>query len=239
VINLLIVDDDAMVAELNRIYINQIPGFSCCGTAATLRQAKAMINDPTLSIDLILLDVYLQQDNGLDLLPILRTTLRPIDVIVISSASDAATIQKSMHYGVVDYLIKPFQFSRFEEALTHWREKKNLMGSHQYYEQADVDRLMHGGAPAAADTRRLPKGLTQQTLRTLCQWIDRHPTTEFSTDELANAVNISRVSCRKYLLWLAQINILFTSVHYGLTGRPVYHYRLQAEHHELLKQYCQ
>ncbi|KAB8312979.1 two-component system response regulator DcuR [Erwinia endophytica] len=238
-INLLIVDDDAMVAELNRIYISQIPGFSCCGTAATLRQAREMINDPAQDIDLILLDVYLQQDNGLDLLPMLRTTHSPIDVIVISSASDAATIQKSMHYGVVDYLIKPFQFSRFEEALTNWREKKNLMRSHQYYEQADVDRLMHGGASVAADTRRLPKGLTQQTLRTLCQWIDQHPTTEFSTDELANAVNISRVSCRKYLLWLAQINILFTSVHYGLTGRPVYHYRLQAEHHELLKQYCQ
>ncbi|MGE9551975.1 two-component system response regulator DcuR [Erwinia amylovora] len=238
-INVLIVDDDAMVAELNRVYISQIPGFSCCGHAATLLQAETMINDPALSIDLILLDVYLQQNNGLDLLPMLRATASNIDVIVISSASDAATVQKSMHYGVVDYLIKPFQFPRFEEALTSWREKKNLKGSHQYYEQADVDRLIHGGAPVVADARRLPKGLTQQTLRTLCQWIDEHPATEFSTDELANAVNISRVSCRKYLIWLAQINILFTSVHYGLTGRPVYHYRLQAEHHELLKQYCQ
>ncbi|WP_158783409.1 two-component system response regulator DcuR [Pantoea sp. BAV 3049] len=238
-INVLIVDDDAMVAELNRVYVSQIPGFSCCGHAATLLQAETMINDPSMSIDLILLDVYLQQDNGLDLLPILRAAASTIDVIVISSASDAATVQKSMHYGVVDYLIKPFQFPRFEEALTSWREKKNLKGSHQYYEQADVDRLMHGGAPVVADARRLPKGLTPQTLRTLCQWIDAHPATEFSTDELANSVNISRVSCRKYLIWLAQINILFTSVHYGLTGRPVYHYRLQAEHHDLLKQYCQ
>lgn len=238
-INVLIVDDDAMVAELNRVYVSQIPGFSCCGHATTLLQAETMINDPSMSIDLILLDVYLQQDNGLDLLPILRAAASTIDVIVISSASDATTVQKSMHYGVVDYLIKPFQFPRFEEALTSWREKKNLKGSHQYYEQADVDRLMHGGAPVVADARRLPKGLTPQTLRTLCQWIDAHPATEFSTDELANSVNISRVSCRKYLIWLAQINILFTSVHYGLTGRPVYHYRLQAEHHDLLKQYCQ
>lgn len=238
-INVLIVDDDAMVTELNRVYVSQVPGFTCCGHAATLRQAEEMINNPSLHIDLILLDVYLQQDNGLDLLPVLRSAISPIDVIVISSASDAATIQKSMHYGVVDYLLKPFQFPRFEEALTHWREKKKLMGSHQYHEQADVDRLIHGGTPVAADARKLPKGLTQQTLRTLCQWIDAHPMNEFSTDELAGAVNISRVSCRKYLIWLAQIDILFTSVHYGLTGRPVYHYRLKAEHHELLKQYCQ
>ena len=58
-INVLIVDDDAMVAELNRAYVSQIPGFSCCGSASNLQQARAMINDPTLTIDLILLDVYM------------------------------------------------------------------------------------------------------------------------------------------------------------------------------------
>jgi two-component system response regulator DcuR len=124
VINVLIVDDDAMVAELNRVYTTRLSGFTCCGVASTLRQAENMINDPALDIDLILLDVYMQQDNGLSLLPIIRASGRKIDVIMISSASDAATIQTSMHYGVVDYLIKPFQFPRFEEALTHWREKE-------------------------------------------------------------------------------------------------------------------
>ena len=95
----------------------------------------------------------MQQDNGLDLLPDIRASGRPIDVIMISSAADAATIQTSIHYGVVDYLIKPFQFPRFEEALNGWKAKHSLMGSHQYYEQADVDRLIHGGAPELADTK--------------------------------------------------------------------------------------
>ena len=160
-------------------------------------------------------------------------------MIMITSAADATTVQTSMHYGVVDYLIKPFQFPRFEEALTAWREKRKLMTGQPYYEQADVDRLLHGNAPEASDARKLPTGLTAQTLRTLCQWIDAHPGTEFSTDELAVAVNISRVSCRKYLIWLAQINILYTSIHYGATGRPVYRYRLVAEQYSLLKQYSQ
>ena len=238
-INVLIVDDDAMVADLNRLYIERVEGFSCCGIASTLSQAREFIEESVQPIDLVLLDVYMQQDNGLDLLPIIRASGRAIDVIMISSASDAETIQTSMHYGVVDYLIKPFQFPRFEEALTGWREKKQLMGNHKYYEQADVDRLLHGGAPELADSKRLPKGLTPQTLRTICQWIDAHPETEFSTDDLANAVNISRVSCRKYLIWLAQINILYTSIHYGATGRPVYRYHLIAEQYGLLKQYSQ
>ena len=198
-INVLIVDDDAMVAELNRLYVARIPGFRCCGTASTLSKAQEMVNDSAQEIDLVLLDVYMQHDSGLDLLPTIRASGRPIDVIMITSAADAATVQTSMHYGVIDYLIKPFQFPRFEEALTAWREKRKLMTGQPYYEQADVDRLLHGNAPEASDARKLPKGLTAQTLRTLCQWIDAHPGTEFSTDELAVAVNISRVSCRKLI----------------------------------------
>ena len=42
-INVLIIDDDAMVAELNRRYVAQIPGFQCCGTASTLEKAKEII----------------------------------------------------------------------------------------------------------------------------------------------------------------------------------------------------
>lgn len=125
-INVLVVDDDAMVAELNRVYISQLEGFTCCGVASTLQQAKEWVQHG--NVDLILLDIYMQQDNGLDLLPELRAAKRAIDVIVISSAADASTIKQSLHYGVVDYLIKPFQFSRFEEALTGWRQKKIVDG---------------------------------------------------------------------------------------------------------------
>ncbi len=237
-INVLVIDDDAMVAELNRSYIGQVPGFNCCGVASTLQQAKDRLAQSHPAVDLILLDIYMQQENGLDLLPELRSAQQPIDVIIISSAADAATIKNSLNYGVVDYLIKPFQFSRFEEALTQWRQKKRLMDNQPFYQQEDVDRLIHGSQPES-EPRKLPKGLTAQTLRTLCQWIDAHPDQEFSTDELANEVSISRVSCRKYLIWLAQMNILFTSIHYGVTGRPVYRYRLLREYHALLQQYCQ
>lgn len=235
--NVLVVDDDAMVAELNRCYINQISGLTCCGTASTLQQAKERLQQEP-PVDLILLDIYMQQENGLDLLAELRHSAYAVDVIIISSAADAATIKTSLNYGVVDYLIKPFQFSRFEEALTHWRQKRSQMDNQQYYQQAELDRLIHGRSADAGEQKRLPKGLTPQTLRTLCQWIEAHPDSEFSTDELAAEVNISRVSCRKYLIWLAEINILFTTIHYGATGRPVYRYRLQAEYHSLLKQYC-
>lgn len=128
-INVFIIDDDAMVAELNRRYVAQIPGFQCCGTASTLEKAKEVIFHSDVHIDLILLDIYMQKENGLDLLPLLHAAGCKIDVIVISSAADAMTIKDSLHYGVVDYLIKPFQASRFEEALTSWLQRKGTWTS--------------------------------------------------------------------------------------------------------------
>lgn len=243
-INVLIVDDDAMVAELNHRYVTQLDGFQCCGVALTLAQAKEFVLNPDYPIDLILLDIYMQRENGLDLLPVLHDSRRPIDVIIISSASDAMTIKKSLHYGVVDYLLKPFQFSRFEEALINWKRKRELLDNQQFYQQSELDQIIHGGSALvpipANDTKRvLPKGLTSQTMRTICQWIDAHSAQEFSTDDLASAVMISRVSCRKYLVWLEESHILHTCVHYGVTGRPMYRYHLQSSQHAQLKLYAQ
>ena len=238
-INVLIVDDDAMVAELNRLYVGRVSGFRCSGTASTLSKAREMINDKDLEIDLVLLDVYMQQDNGLELLPALRADARNIDVIMITSAADRCTVQTALHYGVVDYLIKPFQFPRFEEALLSWRKKRDLKNAKSSYAQADVDSLLRSGVQQQESARRLPKGLTPQTLRLVCQWIDAWQERDFSTNELAAALQISRVSCRKYLIWLEQLHILYTTNHYGITGRPEYRYRLVVDHLALLKQYSQ
>ncbi len=117
---------------IKRVLVVSMVGLSLVGC----------VNNDTLSgdvYDLILLDIYMQKENGLDLLPVLHNARCKSDVIVISSAADAATIKDSLHYGVVDYLIKPFQASRFEEALTGWRQKKMALEKHQYYDQAELD----------------------------------------------------------------------------------------------------
>ncbi|MFP7352798.1 MULTISPECIES: two-component system response regulator DcuR [Klebsiella] len=237
-INVLIVDDDSMVAELNRLFLSRVADFHCCGVAPTVREAREMLSHLP-QIDLVLLDVYMQQDNGLELLPALRADARNIDVIMITSAADRVTVQTALHYGVVDYLIKPFQFPRFEEALLSWRKKRDLKNAKSCYAQADVDSLLRSGVQQHEGARRLPKGLTPQTLRLVCQWIDAWLERDFSTNELAAALQISRVSCRKYLIWLEQLHILYTTNHYGITGRPEYRYRLVVDHLALLKQYSQ
>jgi two-component system response regulator DcuR len=225
--NVLIVDDDSMVAELNRLFISRVADFHCCGVAPTIaKPSDAKPFGAGRSGAAGCLHAARERAGSA---AALRADARNIDVIMITSAADRCTVQTALRYGVVDYLIKPFQFPRFEEALLSWRKKRDLKNAKSSYAQADVDSLLRSGVQQQESARRLPKGLTPQTLRLVCQWIDAWQERDFSTNELAAALQISRVSCRKYLIWLEQINILYTTNHYGITGRPEYRYRLVAE----------
>ncbi|CNE39131.1 two-component system response regulator DcuR [Yersinia nurmii] len=238
-INVLIVDDDAMVAELNKCYLSQVNGFTCCGVVSSLQAARERLMQSETPIHLVLLDVFMRQDNGLDLLPTLREFSEHTDVIVISSASDVNTIKKALQYGVVDYLIKPFQFARFEEALSVYRRQHRLLEQRDNYAQSDIDKLLRRDSRNNGERKKLPKGLTSQTLRTVCEWIVANQTSEFSTEQLANAIGVSRVSCRKYLIFLSETAVLSIHVLYGATGRPVYLYRLMPDQLPALQQYCE
>ncbi|EPD7857181.1 response regulator, partial [Escherichia coli] len=157
--NVLIVDDDILVADVIRRIVEQTPAFKCCGIALSLGQAKEIISVNKKLADLILLDLYINKDNGLDLLPFLHSIHCKSDVIVISAADDSATIKDSLHYGVSDYLIKPFHISRLVDSLTRWKHKKTLLESQKIFNQSELDLLTHKIIPNTEKIRHLPKGL--------------------------------------------------------------------------------
>ena len=226
-INVLIVDDDPMVAELNRRYLEQVDGFRWQGSVSTIQAAKQMLLEGDAPIDLVLLDIYMQKDNGLDLLPVIRQMPNNVDVIMISSASDMPAIKKALRYGVVDYLIKPFQFTRFQEALSAYREEHQLLEQNEALNQSELDTLIRrNNSRVAPDKTKLPKGLTKLTLQSVWDWVKQTRKQAFSTEEMAAEIGISRVSCRKYLVYMAEIGVLDTDIFYGSVGRPVYLYKL-------------
>lgn len=226
-INVLIVDDDPMVAELNRRYLEQVDGFRWQGSVSTIQAAKQMLLEGDAPIDLVLLDIYMQKDNGLDLLPVIRQMPNNVDVIMISSASDMPAIKKALRYGVVDYLIKPFQFTRFQEALSAYREEHQLLEQNEALNQSELDTLIRrNNSRVAPDKTKLPKGLTKLTLQSVWEWVKQSRKQAFSTEEMAAEIGISRVSCRKYLVYMAEIGVLDTDIFYGSVGRPVYLYKL-------------
>ncbi len=115
-IRTLVVDDDYMAASVHRSYTERIHGFEVVGEAHTGRETIELAR--RLRPDLILLDIYLPDISGLDVIRALREPgSAPVDVIAITSAKDVDTLRRAMQGGVIHYLVKPFFFDTFRERL--------------------------------------------------------------------------------------------------------------------------
>nr|WP_273545646.1 response regulator [Paenibacillus caui] len=230
----MIVEDDPMVAEYNRRYLTQIEGFRFVAIASSVSQAISVLEKT--DVDLILLDVYMPGRNGFELLTYIRNKGKNIDVILITAAQDMGSVKKAMQYGAVDYLIKPFEFERFQEALLAYRKKVNFMDTQQTVSQKELDQLLLT-KDKPDETVELPKGLTKHTLKLVCESILSMDGQDFSTEEIAAIVGLSRVSVRKYLHFLEDTGLLEVKIEYGLVGRPVTKHHFTGEISEVLKPY--
>jgi two-component system, CitB family, response regulator MalR len=233
-INILIVDDDPMVVELNKCYVEQLEMFQCVGTALSIREAISVLEK--VKVDLILLDVYMRGETGFELASHIRHNGKNIEIIFITAARDTESVKKAMQYGAIDYLIKPFNFKRFKEALATYKEKTLFMEKKQTISQEEIDTILFtkGSCKTSAE---LPKGLTSHTLNSVWERILSMKGNLFSTDHLVAQLHISRVSIRKYLNFIEELGVIEGNVEYGLVGRPVKKYRCRQEKIDTMKQY--
>lgn len=232
-IKVLIVEDDPMVAKLNSMYLDKVDGFKLSGIAKSLDEALSILKKH--KIDLILLDIFLPNSNGIELLKKLREADNSVNVIIISAASDVSTIKKAMSYGVRDYLIKPFEFDRFNKALLSYKETINYIGEKSKLNQKEIDSHLLGRDIEKANA--LPKGLNKITLIKIWKNIKTLRFSIFSTEEIAEIVGISRVSMRKYLEFLKDIQVLDMEIEYGSIGRPIYKYKYTEQNDNFLNNY--
>jgi response regulator of citrate/malate metabolism len=212
VIEVLVVDDDFMVARIHTGFVERTPGFTVTGVAHT--GAEALAAAERLQPDLVLLDVYLPDLSGLDLLGALREAAQEVDVLVISAAREADTVRRALRGGIVHYLMKPFSYDDLRVRLEHYQQAYAAMAGEQT-DQADVDRVFS----VTRTDRRLPKGFSAETLR-LVEDTLRRETADVSAAEAASLLGISRVSARRYLEHLADAGKVEVSLRYGEVGRP-------------------
>lgn len=234
-IRVLIVEDDPMVAVINKRYLDSIPGFTCAGVVSDVSEAWAFLESQP--VDLVLLDIFMPGKNGLELLTEIRKEGKSIDVIVISAANDIQTIKKALRLGAVDYLIKPFEFERLNSALQIYRMEHEIMKEQEELSQEELDQLLLHQNKTQPTPQQLPKGLTQETLRRVVDSIFEMKAERFTAEELANQVGISRVSIRKYLKFLTGIGFVSIDLAYGTVGRPVYQYYLNESNIERVELY--
>jgi CitB family two-component system response regulator MalR len=107
--------------------------------------------------------------------------------------------------------------------LTTYKNRSKFIKTQEQLDQHEIDqRVLFRGQLCGDD---LPKGLDRKTLKKIWDSIKAVAGNEFSTEELANQVGISRVSMRKYLEFLEKAGFLSLDISYGSIGRPVYKYQ--------------
>lgn len=232
-IKTLIVEDDPMVAKINYLYLQQIPGIEITGICADGNSALETVRkeDP----DLIVLDQYMPGLSGLQLLHILRQENFDCDVIMITAANSSAQIQEAMHLGVIDYLVKPFEFERFRKAVEKHIQKQQLLENKSELSQDEVDRLVHGNLahPAVSRSRtgniphEMEKGIQAETLHILLERLKEKPDVLFTCDQLSQLCSLSKVTVRRYMNYLIEIDKVDSVVDYRTGGRPRLLYRIR------------
>ncbi|WP_278397275.1 response regulator [Stutzerimonas kunmingensis] len=225
VMRVLIVEDDPMVMRLNVDYLARLEGVELVGQCESVPAALELLERE--AVDLLLLDVYLRNRSGLEVLRHLRAQDRNTDAVLITAASEIETVRAAQRLGARDYLVKPFSFERFRDAVEACRRAREALSRlPDQLGQGDIDRLF-SQAPAT-DLRRpgdLPKGLTPASLAQVAQAILALDEDSFTSETLLPATGMSRVSVRKYLKHLSDAQLLEESFHYGQIGRPSFRYR--------------
>ena len=221
-IRTLVVEDDFRVADLHRAYTERVPGFSVAGRAHTGQAALEAVD--RMRPDLVLLDVYLPDMSGLEVLQRLREDDHPaVDVIAITAAREVESLRAAMRGGVIHYLIKPFLFQAFEEKLLSYAAAHERMTRLGKAEQGDVDRIF--SALRSASNEPLPKGLSDTTLNLIIQVLGKSQSGLTAT-AVADAAGLSRVTARRYLDHLCQLGRAEVTMRYGGPGRPEHCYQL-------------
>lgn len=222
----LIVEDDPMVLSINQRYLQKIPNFMVAGTADSYEHAIQLTSQ--YFYDLILVDIHLKSGNGLELLKTWRKREYPAEIIMITAASQQEAIRISKHYGVTDYILKPFQFKRFKQSIELFQQNQLLLSSNSVLTQKEIDSLHHSDPLSISEIEmenKLEKGLTQTTLDLIVSLIQQQKA-GFTVSDITQATELSHVSVRKYLHYLESTQQIEMRLEYGTVGRPTSVYYL-------------
>lgn len=220
-IRTLVVDDDFRVADINAEFVARTPGFEVVGRAHTAAAAFEAVVD--LGPELVLLDLYLPDEFGLDLLRRMRGVSTPPYVIVITAAKDVATVQQAMRLGVIHYLVKPFSSDRLREHLLAYRQARDRIGRLDEASQEDVDRL-YSLMRSSPGPRSGPRpDHSDPTIDSVLAALRASPE-PLSASEVATRVGLSRPTAQRCLTKLWERQQVVRRMQYGATGRPTHLY---------------
>ena len=221
----MIVEDDPMVAQLNRQYLSQLEDVTIVGCFSNGRDALAFLQENP--VDLAVMDVYMPNMSGMELLRSIRSTGFQTAVIMITAATEMQVVEEAIRLGIEDYIIKPFSYQRLREAVQKYGSKIALVKGSARADQAVVDRLLHSAFSPEQAPRELRKGLNAKTLQSVEELLRENPQGPHTCESISVASGLSKVTVRHYLNFLMETGVLSSSIDYETGGRPRVLYHLK------------
>lgn len=226
VISVLIIEDDTRIAEINRRLVEKVPGYQVIGIATDKQEAIDQLS--ILSPNLVLLDIYFPDMNGLDFLQVIRHDFQETDVIMITASREIDSVKEAIRSGVFDFIVKPLIFDRLKNSLEKYQEFRNrlrrIQMENQNVNQEEIDELIDRIGQKDQLNSYLPKGIDKITLQKVTEVLNQ--TEEgLNAERLAKKIGISRPTARRYLEYLVAKEQISADLSYGDVGRPERIYR--------------
>ncbi len=219
-IRTVVVDDDYRVAAIHAAYVSKVEGFEVIAQVHSAAAAVEAVH--RLRPDLLLLDLYLPDEHGLDLVARLRRENHlPVDVIVITAAKDADSVRAAMQHGALHYLLKPFSFPALRDKLLSYAQMRSRLATLRTADQRGVDRVY--GALRATSQLTGSKGRSDYTLETV-ESLLAQTGGDLSATEIAERTGMSRATAQRYLTHLHDLGRVTVRLRYGVSGRPEHGY---------------
>ncbi|WHP39762.1 response regulator [Lysinibacillus boronitolerans] len=218
-IEVLVIEDDVRVADVHCRFLEKIEGFTVIARASTGEEALDWLQ--SFSPHLILLDVFLPDILGVDLIDKIQEVSPTSSIILITAATEAHIVQKAYRKNVTDYILKPFTFEQLKESIEKFRYKYLLLKNNEKFTQEKIQYLWpKAGSSTPLETPLLlPKGIDPITMNHVINHLSIME--NGSTAELLGKnIGVSRSTARRYLEFLVTQKQVYTELTYGTVGRP-------------------
>ena len=219
----LIVEDDPMVAMINEQYIKRNKNFEIVGKCNNGLSALDFIENNT--VDLLILDVFMPKMDGFETLRQIRNKQITVEAIMVTAANDRDSLEEALHLGIVDYLVKPFTFDRFQMALEKYIAQNNALKDIETLNQKSIDHIIDNSRKKSDDL--FPKGIQERTLILIMEYLNSNKGKWFTGDDVAAKVGLTSVTVRRYMNYLAESGRVVSEINYETGGRPCILYKVE------------
>src|SRR5439155_15110434 len=113
------------------------------------------------------------------------------DVLMVTAASDAASVRRALGAGVINYLVKPFTLPELADRLRAYARYRLQLERTGSLQQADIDRAVRTLREGDLVDGTVPKGRSPQTARLVVECLRAVSEPQTATD-VATQLGLSR-----------------------------------------------